>query len=402
MKILFITHSFPYPIDEGIKLMSYHLLKELSSRDEIYLLSLAENEEERKYLPEVEKFVARADIVAHRIPRAGMKRIRNVLFERTPFCVTQFYDPSFAAKLAETAGSFSPDIMHFDFVNTSLYRKSVPAPPAVFFPHDAMSMLFWRNSREEKNPAAKIYYNSQWLKMRNYEKEIMRLFNTTVVVSPVDRNWLLKFSPGADVRVVPNGVDSDYFIPSESYSAEESSVIFRGIMSFFPNVAAAVHFNRKILPLIRKEIPGIKFYIVGKNPPQEVFSLADGKNIVVTGYVEDIREYMGRAAVNVCPMTTGSGIKNKILEAMAMAQPTVATTLACDGIPEVKDGKNIMIADTPEEFAKKTILLLKNPELRARIGQNARKLVVVNYTWHGAAEKFRAIYSEAAANGVRS
>ncbi|MEW6042297.1 MAG: glycosyltransferase family 4 protein [Elusimicrobiota bacterium] len=394
MKILFLTHTFPYPLDEGIKLMSWHLLKELSAQDEVALVSFIEEEKEREYISKLKNFTRSVETVLHKIPRSPRLRIKNILFENQPFCIFQFWNEDFLKKIKETAQSFKPDVMHFDFINTSIYRKFIPDTPAVFFPHDTMSMLFYRSATDEKALIKKFYYRSQWTKMANYEKEIMPLFKITAVVSPVDRDWLLKNSPTADIRVIPNGVDAEYFKPLNDIVPEKNSLIFRGIMNFHPNVLSAVYFHKEIFPLIKREIPDIKFYVVGKNPAPEIKALHDNKNTIVTGYVEDIRQYIGKSAVNVCPMITGSGIKNKVLEAMAMSVPTVATSMAVDGIPDAKDRENVLIANTPVEFVKKTIMLLKDSNLRSKIGGTGRKFVLEKYTWRSAAAQFRQLYRE--------
>jgi len=395
MKILFLTHSFPYPPNEGIKLMSYNLLKELSKRHTVTLLSLIESEEEKKYIPQVEKFCQQIETIVHKVSKSPFRRFWNIFFQKKPFCVYQFYSRSFLKKLKRIISEEKFDILHFDFVNTSFYCNFVSGIPTVFFPHDAMSMLFFRNIGKEKNFFRQFYTYAQWKKMVRYEREIIPKFGKTAVVSLIDKEWLCNsLGSNFDISIIPNGVDSEYFKPLQ-IEEDFPSVIFRGIMNFFPNVEAAIYFAKKILPLIRKEIPNTKYYVIGKNPTREVKQLALDPLNIVTGYVEDIRPYVAKSTVNVCPMRIGSGIKNKILEAMAMTKPTVATSLACEGIPEATDGGNILIADTPEEFAEKVILLLKNEILRKKIGKNGRKFVLEKYTWQGAAEKFEKLYEEA-------
>jgi len=395
MKILFIAHSFPYPPDEGIKLMSYNLIKQFSKNHTVTLLSLIEDETEINYIPKISNYCKRIEVVVNKIPQSQFLRLWNIFFQSYPFCIYQFYSKEFINKLRLLIENEPFDILHFDFVNTSIYRDFINIKlPSIYFPHDAMSMLFKRNITKEKNIFRKIYTYAQYKKMLSYESKIIPKFTKTVVVSPVDRNWLLKINSSFDISVIPNGVDAEYFKPTE-IEQDYPSVIFRGIMSFLPNIDAAIYFYRSILPLIRKEIPNIKFYIVGKNPTQEIKNLNDNKSVIVTGYVKDIRVYILKSTVNVCPMRIGSGIKNKILESMALAKPTVATKIACDGIPDVKDGSNIIIADNPEEFSRKVITLIKNRRLCEEIGNNARKFVIENYSWEKVAKKFIDVYQEA-------
>ncbi|MBU0951930.1 MAG: glycosyltransferase, partial [Elusimicrobia bacterium] len=192
----------------------------------------------------------------------------------------------------------------------------------------------------------------------------------------------------------PIGVDPEYFKPV-FVEDDYPSVIFRGIMNFLPNTDAALYFYKDILPLVEKEIPEIKYYIVGKCPTEQIRMISNGRKVVVTGYVEDIRPYIAKASLNVCPMRIGTGMKYKIIEAMALGTPTIAASFACAGIPELKNGENIVIADTPADFAGSVVRLLKDKNLRRQISANGRKVVLENYTWKNIASKFENMYLEA-------
>lgn len=397
MNILYLTHDFPYPPDEGIRIVNYNLLKQLSKRHRITLLSLVQNESQNEYIEKISAYCHKVKTVVREIPKSALLRLKNILFQKYPFCVYQFYSKDFEDTIRKSLAEDKYDVLHFDFVNTSIYRDSAGGVPAVYFPHDAMSMLFYRNIPRETSLLRKIYTYSQYRKMRSYEKYILKKFQKTAVVSPVDRDWLLNICGDSGISVIPNGIDTEYFKPFD-VREDYPSVIFRGIMSFLPNIDAVEYFCRQILPLIKKEIPEVRFYIVGSSPGKQVLKYHDGKSVIVTGHVEDIREYILKATVNVCPMRVGSGIKNKILEAMALEKATVATGLACDGIPELKNGENIMVADTPPEFAKKAVELIKNRDLRRKFGNNSREIMVENYGWDKIARKFEELYKEAVDN----
>lgn len=198
------------------------------------------------------------------------------------------------------------------------------------------------------------------------------------LVSERDAEVLKRVCPKANVMVIPNGVDADYFKPLDD-PEDDSILVFEGNMSFPPNADAAVFFASKIFPLVLAKKPQMKFYIVGKNPNVEVLKFAAG-NIVVTGYVDDIRPYLNRAAIFLCPMRKGAGIKNKILQAWAMAKPIVATSLALGGLHSIV-GKNIMVADKPAEFAGSILELLSDEPKRRLLGQNGRETVLRHYSW---------------------
>jgi polysaccharide biosynthesis protein PslH len=393
MKILFITHSFPYPPDEGIKLLSYNLIKQFSGSHEVSLASIIESDPERNYIKNLGELCRKIEVVEMKVPKSPFLRLWNILFQKYPFCVYQFYSKDFADKINEMIKEGNYDILHFIFVNTSIYRNYSMQIPAVYSQVDAMSMLFYKNIAKEKNLLRKIYTYTQYRKMLRYEAETIGKFHKTTVVSPVDKEWILSRNPGLELEVVTYGVDEEYFSPADAED-DYPSVVFRGIMSFMPNIDAALYFSNEIFPLILKQIPGTKFLIVGKDPVKEILKLGERPNIKVLGYVEDIRPYMARASVNICPMRIGSGIKNKILEAMAMGKAIVATKMACAGI-DITEGENIMIGNGPVEFAEKTVKLLKDREAAKRIGRNARGFVTKNHSWKKTAGVFEELYREA-------
>ena len=287
-----------------------------------------------------------------------------------------------------------PDAIHVDYLSMVLYRPVFNRVPAVCFPHDAVSMLMERNAQAETNFLRCLYMRAQWKKTVKFEAEWLPRFECTAVVSPVDRDHLLRHCPGLDITVTPNGVDGDYFAPLP-LPVEEPSVLFRGVMNFLPNHDAALHFYTHILPKIRAEFPKTKFYLIGKNPSGFWLDQVQKDPLLVApGYVEDLRPWMAKAGVIVVPMRIGSGIKNKILEPMAMGKAVVATPMSCAAI-QAKNEENILLAEEPENFAGQVVRLLKDSGLRRRIGENARKFAVQNHSWERNARQYEALYQKA-------
>lgn len=401
MNILVVSHTFPYPPNEGIKLPLYNLIKEFSKTHEVSLLSFV-NIEEEKYISEIKKYVKKMFVVKHFPSKNFFKRSFSVFFSKQPYCVEQFFSKIFTDKLDEMLSSATYDVIFFDFINTVIYEKFIREKynvKKILFLHDAMSMLFYRNFLVSKNILKKYYWFNQYIKLLNFEFELQNSFDKIVVVSQKDKNWLVKKSNivSEKIEVIPNGVDINYFktddINFEQMKEENLSLIFRGIMNFPPNEDACIYFLTKIFPLVRKLIPEIKFYIVGPNPSHKILNIVkNDKNIIVTGYVEDIRKYISLSIVNVCPMISGSGIKNKILEPMSMGKPSVATSIAIEGIPELKNFENILVSDEPQDFAKKIVLLIKDKDLYKKISINGRKLIEEKYNWKNIANKFLQLF----------
>jgi glycosyltransferase involved in cell wall biosynthesis len=185
--------------------------------------------------------------------------------------------------------------------------------------------------------------------------------------------------------VIPTGVDTEYFQPSPEPEQPDTTV-FTGSMDWMPNEDGVIYFVEKILPLIHRDIPNAAFWAVGRRPPRRVQALASG-NVIVTGAVDDIRPYLGKAAVCVVPLRSGSGTRIKIFEAMAMGKAVVSTTMGAEGLP-VRHGENIVLADDPADFARQVVQLLRDQQRRAQLGRAARQLVEENYGWPSVAAHF--------------
>jgi glycosyltransferase involved in cell wall biosynthesis len=224
--------------------------------------------------------------------------------------------------------------------------------------------------------------------MRRFEPRVMRNFDRVLVSSPADRDALERGGKNG-VAVIPNGVDAAYFAFHEA-PRENDTIVFLGKMSYYVNVAAVQWFCRQVLPLIWRQRPNARFRIVGRDPVREITALA-GKGIEVTGTVPDVRPHLASAAVSVCPMVTGSGIQNKMLEAMAVGAPTVSTTIACQAL-SVEPGRDVLVADTPEAFADCVVRLLNDGELRRRVAANARRYVEQHHDWRAIGCRLEEIY----------
>ena len=392
MKVLFLTHTSPNPPDDGMRSTCYALLKEMSKKHEVSLLSLVESDDEARQLEQLRPGLKSLKAVKHDIPRSALRRLWNVAVQCWPFCIVQFQNDDFGRVLEELLARDKFDLVHFTSINVAGYRSRLGKTPGLFFPHDSVSMQFARNAQTETNLFKKIYLYAQARKAKRFEKYEIPKFAATVVVSEVDLKWLHEFLPQAKIPIIPGGVDPERFKPRGTPD-DFPSVIFRGVMNFIPNTDAVLYFRNEIMPLIQKEFPALKFYVVGKQPIPKVQALHDGKSVFVTGLVPDIGEYMAKATLNICPMRSGSGMKNKILEAWAMERAVVATTLACDGIA-IEPGKDILVADSPQDFADAVIRLLKDPTLRASLGKAGREKCIARYTWAYVAGLFDKVYTD--------
>jgi glycosyltransferase involved in cell wall biosynthesis len=229
------------------------------------------------------------------------------------------------------------------------------------------------------------------------ERRYLRLADRVLTVSETDRDAFAPFLDGQTITVIPTGVDVDYFKP---LSVEEvpNSLVFTGSMDWLPNEDAIFYFVEAILPLIKQQCPDVSLEVVGRSPSRKLQALARAEKAVhLTGWVEDIRRYLARGSVCIVPLRIGGGTRLKIFEAMAMGKATISTSIGAEGLP-VHGGEDILLADTPNDFADNVISLFGDANQRRRLGTAARALVEENYSWPKIAESFSRALQEVVVN----
>jgi sugar transferase (PEP-CTERM/EpsH1 system associated) len=224
-----------------------------------------------------------------------------------------------------------------------------------------------------------LIYRLEGRRLRKYEIDLAPDYDCCTVVSDVEAQLFRSYPGEFCLRTVPNGVDLEYFQP-DGASADSQTMIFVGVMDYHANVDGVLYFHDQVLPYIHERFPQVVFQIVGGRPTRAIRRLARSRNVTVTGYVEDVRPFLKRATVCVVPLRIARGVQNKILEAMAIGLPVVATRRAMEGI-NARPGEDVMVADNPSEFARSTIQLLEDDQLRRRLSDNARRLVERTYRW---------------------
>jgi glycosyltransferase involved in cell wall biosynthesis len=282
------------------------------------------------------------------------------------------------------------DLLFVHLIRMAEYVKEIPICKILYMA-DAQSLNYLRGLNYRKGIWS-IINKIEMARVQSYEQVIWRYFDKTLVVSPVDLQYLKKLDNEMIVDLLPNGVDIEkYKFKLSNHSNKK--ICFIGNMRTFPNTDAAIYFCKEILPLIKKRIPEIEFYIVGIEPSKQVRQLSNIKNVFVTGKVENISEYVHTLSVSVAPMRVGAGVQNKILESMALGTPVVTTSIGLEGIEATPD-KEILVADSPIEFAEKVIELIENKPLRKNISINAREFIEAKYTWDKVLKKLDRIIEE--------
>jgi glycosyltransferase involved in cell wall biosynthesis len=292
----------------------------------------------------------------------------------------------------------------FDAIHIAGLPLATLAPDVRGVP-SAMNVLdAWHlNAKAEVSTASPLARPLKALEYRNtvhFEQTSLRHFDRVVTVTGGDAAALTQLDPAINACVIPNGVDAEFFAPTTRNPARHL-IVFVGTMNWAPNVQAARHMASDILPRVRAEVPGASLAVVGRGvTPTIAEELNAQPGVTVIGDVPDVRPWLDRAHVGVCPMVSGTGIKNKLLEAMAAGVPSVATTLACQGLDGLGD-EQVLIADGAEKFASCVAAILKDEALARRLSAGAREHVMRFHTWDGMTESFEQLYRTIAAEWGR-
>lgn len=373
MKILFVINRFP---SSGHNIHTYNLAKALSKSHELSLVCFENNSQ---FVKE-DKYYTNIQIVPFKKKNFIKKGFKSLLLN-APFCVLTHQSQSMANAIKTICQKVKFDIVMFEPLVMGQYHYCVQDCLKILFPVDATSRIKEQRLYEEKNILTKFVRFIDYLMVRRYEKVLYNRFDGIIFSSNYDSEYTLKnikISP-EKVCTLPEGVDLSYFHPAYDLSFQKTSLAFLGNMDHYPNHHGMLWFYNNVWKTLKKEYPNLYFYIVGNNPGQEIknLSLLD-KNIIVTGYVDDIRPYIWQASIFVSPLQIGTGMKNKVLQAMAMGKAIVASPLDIQGT-QVEDGKHVLVAKTPEDFIKKIVFLIRDKEKREELGYNARKYVE---KWH--------------------
>jgi glycosyltransferase involved in cell wall biosynthesis len=223
---------------------------------------------------------------------------------------------------------------------------------------------------------------------RRYERWMFAPYRRVVVVSQRDRDELLALNPTLQVEVIPNGIDLAYFTP-QTLEREPATLLFVGNYEYAPNVDAALRLAREVLPQVQARLPEARLWLVGHAPTPEMQALVNDA-ITVTGSVPDVRPWLATATAFVSPLRLGAGIKNKVLEALAMGCPVVATPLSVDGI-DAQHGREVLVGDG-EALVQSTVRLLQNANLQRALSANGRGLIESRYNWAQVATSYENLY----------
>jgi sugar transferase (PEP-CTERM/EpsH1 system associated) len=379
MKLFFLLPRVPYPTEKGDKLRAFNQLKQLSQKHEVILCALNDSvlhEDAEKVLSTYAKHVYIIDISRVSI----YLHLVKTLFSDKPLQVGYFYNKRINGIIRSLIDKHKPDHIFCQLIRVAEYVKGIPIPKTLDYQD-----VFSKNV--ERRLATAPFYMKPFLRMEyrrllRYEHDVFGMFDNKVIISIPDRD-LIPHPDREKIVVARNGVDTTFFMPMNR--EKQYDLVFTGNMGYPPNINAAEFLAHKILPLILSRKPGIRILIAGASPNLRV-SVLKSENIEVSGWVPDMRECYAMAKIFIAPMQIGTGLQNKLLEAMAMQIPCITSPLANQAL-QAKENEEILIADTAEAYAHHIIFLLDNPEKATQIGCAGYNYIISNFSWETETDK---------------
>lgn len=380
--LLFLTHRIPYPPNKGDKIRSYHLLKHMTQSYRVHLGTFIDDPDDSQHIDHVKELCGRTHF-ARLNPNTARLRSLGGLITNQPLTLDYYRDAGLQAWVER--------VLHELPVKRVLVFSSAVAQYVSQAGHvrriidfvDIDSDKWLQYARKKTWPMSWLYRREGRL-LLHYERQVARDFDASLFVSQAEADLFKQLAPESTAKTgfFNNGVDTDYFSPTRSYPnpypADALPLVFTGAMDYWPNVDAVQWFAREILPPVLAQNPGARFYIVGSRPTAAVRALAELPGVVVAGMVPDIRPYLAHARLAVAPLRIARGIQNKVLEAMAMAKPVIASAQALEGIT-AHTGEEVLLARDSDEFIATISALLQRP--LDGIGKAARVRVLADYTW---------------------
>ncbi len=398
LKVLFLTQRFLFPMDTGGKIRTGKLLEQLRGRWDLTLVGNYEPDRDETWVGLMEMLCERYVKVPWTETRRGTRGWYWDIFKKSfsgiPVTVQNDTSPELAQVVRRELCSPQYDLFVCDFLQST---ANVPYPcphPSLLFTHNVESRIARRHAEQTRNRLMKFFWSRQASLMKAYERRVAAHYDRVVAVSDSDRE---EFETGFElqnVRTIPTGVDTALFEP-RGVEREAGPIVFCGSMDWLPNQDGVRWFVKDVLPRVTKEIPEARLVVVGRQPPDGfVKEVSRDRPVEFTGWVEDTRPYVDRAACYIVPLRIGGGTRIKIYEALSMQKALVSTTVGAEGLP-LEDGEHLHREDEAEGFAAKVVQCLRDEEHSRAMGKRARDYVKQNFGWDKVADAFDTIAREA-------
>ena len=396
MRVLLLTQVLPYPPDSGPKVKTYYVLKYLAQQHQVTLVSFVRSEDKPEYIRHLETLCER--VITVPITRAKTDDLRflgHSLLSGEPWMMLRDERPEMRRVLADLAAGQPFDVVHADQLNMGQYALPFEGSHKVLDLHNALWMLYRRMAETTPltNPM-KYLLMRDWPLLKRYEGEMCRQFDAVTAVTEEDRQLLIEAGARRDIRVIPIAIDTDEQAVVQRRPSGPH-IIHIGTMYWRPNIDALTWFLEDIYPLIKAQVPDVRCTLIGSRPPESLIQHSrTDRTLTVTGYVEDPMPFMEDSSMMIVPLLAGGGMRVKILNALSQGIPMVSTSIGCEGI-RVEPGKDILIADTPENFAMQCVRLLTDYDLNARLSAAGRQTAEQYYDYRQACRPLDEVYGMA-------
>jgi sugar transferase (PEP-CTERM/EpsH1 system associated) len=401
MQIIFLTQLLPYPLDSGGKIKCYHFLRVLATKHHVTLLSFVRSREEAEYAQNLAQFCDRVEtcILKRSLLRDIACFVKSRL-TRQSFIMTRDRSTEFESRLRDLVREHRYDVIHAVRLNMFQYVPAEGSSCTTVLDTENVEFLVLRRIfQSDPLSVSGLVSLLESKRLADYERAACSRADFVLTVTDEDKSALTRLAPNSAretraprLETIPIGVDTSYFTRSWQM-AEEPRAVFVGTMYWPPNVDSVIHFCDDILPIVRSELPELEFNIVGLRPTKAVLNLQSTvPGVHVVGSVPDVRPYMAESRVFVVPLRAGSGMRVKILNAMAVGIPVVTTSIGCEGIDGLvqvqrpladhdNSDANIWVADSPHEFARAVVTLVTHDGIARTLSRNGRTLMETVYDW---------------------
>ncbi len=402
-RVLVLHPHLPYPPSQGADIRNYRLLKWLSDRFEVDLVAFSDE----PVAPDSPLPGMVGKLMVRPFPKRSLaRRALSTFFSSRPDMALRLFDRGMLEEIASTVRSSDYAAIHIEgiemapygFAAAEMLERRGSRTKIVFDDHNAEYMLqrsaFLTDVRNPLRFPGAVYSFLQWRKLARYERSICSKAWKVIGVSRKDAEAIESLVPGLSVIVIPNGVDVPYYrdYPAVEDTAEPT-LVFTGKMDYRPNVDAMLWFVSEIWPSVKRRRPDVKLVVVGQKPHPKLRGLGKMPGVSLTGFVPDVRPFMASASVFVVPLRMGSGTRLKVLQAMAMGKAIVSTSVGAEGLG-VENGRELLLADSPEDFADAVVALLDDEALRRRLGAAAMEFVSERFDWSVIVPKMAEVYGE--------
>ena len=376
MKIFVLLPRIPWPLEKGDKLRAFNQIKQLAKNNEVVLCALNTDKKVRK--EDAFKALQPHCISVTFIDISKLSILINIIkafFKGLPLQCGYFYNAKAHKKIRNIIKKHKPDMLFGQLLRVAEYIRHENTSKTIDY-QDVFSMGMKR--RCDIAPFyMKPFFNMEYRRLKRYEHDIFDDFDVKTIISLPDREHI-DHPKKDEILIVPNGVDHEYYTPREC--EKKYDIVFTGNMSYAPNVNAVEYLANYILPLVWKKLPDAKMYIAGATPDPRVKKVASDR-IIISGWLDDMRDAYAQSKIFIAPMRIGTGLQNKLLEAMAMRLPCITTSLANNSLLASEEKNEILVSDNEQELAEHIITLLTNKDKADEIAQNGYDFVHRVYDW---------------------